>query len=42
MRSFEQISEWVAQKYTITVMEPYLLGLELTTATGIRAYSCRN
>lgn len=39
MRSFEQISEWVAQKYTVTVMEPYLLGLELSMDHGNRHQS---
>jgi len=39
MRSFEQISEWVAQKYTVTVMEPYLLGLELSMDNGNRHQS---
>jgi hypothetical protein len=39
MHSFEQISEWVAQKYTVTVMEPYLLGLELSMDHGNRHQS---
>ena len=39
MRSFEQISEWVAQKYTVTVMEPYLLGLQLSMDHGNRHQS---
>lgn len=39
MQSFEQISNWIAQKYTVTVLEPYLLCLELSMQHGQRHQS---
>ena len=39
MQNFEQLSEWVTQKYTLTVLEPYLLCLELSIQHGQRHQS---
>lgn len=39
MRSFEQIADWVAQHYTVTHMEPFLLALELSLDQGRRRQS---
>lgn len=39
MQNFEQLSEWAAQKYTLTVLEPYLLCLELSIQHGQRHQS---
>lgn len=39
MQSFEQLSEWAAQKYTLSVLEPYLLCLELSIQQGQRHQS---
>lgn len=39
MQSFEQLSEWAAQKYTLTVLEPFLLCLELSMQHGQRHQS---
>lgn len=39
MQSFEQIADWVSQKYTVTVMEPFLLALELSIQHGKRHQS---
>ncbi|MBP7370155.1 MAG: hypothetical protein KA902_01830 [Arenimonas sp.] len=39
MQSFEQLSDWIAQKYTLRVLEPYLLCLELSIAHGKRHQS---
>ena len=36
MQRFEQIAEWVSQRYTVTLLEPYLLGLELSIGQGKR------
>ena len=39
MRSFEQVADWVAQRYTVTHMEPFLLALELSLDHGRRRQS---
>jgi hypothetical protein len=39
MQRFEQIAEWIAQKYVLTIMEPYLLGVELSIQHGKRHQS---
>lgn len=39
MQSFEQIADWITQKYTVTVMEPFLLALELSIQHGKRHQS---
>jgi hypothetical protein len=39
MQNFEQLSEWAAQKYTLTVLEPFLLCLELSIQHGQRHQS---
>ncbi len=39
MQSFEQIAEWIAQKYTVSVMEPFLLAVELSIQHGKRHQS---
>ena len=39
MQSFDQISEWVTQKYTVTAIEPFLLCLELSIDHGKRHQS---
>lgn len=39
MRSFDQIANWVAERYTITALEPFLLSVELSLAHGNRHQS---
>ena len=39
MQRFEQIAEWVSQRYTVTLLEPYLLGIELSIGQGKRRQS---
>jgi hypothetical protein len=39
MQNFEQLSEWAAQKYTLSVLEPFLLCLELSIQHGQRHQS---
>lgn len=39
MRSFEQVADWVTQRYTVTHMEPFLLALELSLDQGRRRQS---
>lgn len=39
MRSFEQVADWVAQRYTVTHLEPFLLALELSLDHGRRRQS---
>ena len=39
MQNFEQLSEWAAQKYTLSVLEPFLLCLELSIQYGQRHQS---
>lgn len=36
MKHFEQIADWVSQRYTVTLLEPFLLGLELSIGNGKR------
>ena len=36
MKRFEQIADWVSQHYTVTLLEPFLLGLELSIEHGKR------
>lgn len=36
MQHFEQIAEWVSQRYTVTLLEPHLLGIELSIGQGKR------
>ena len=36
MERFEQIAGWVSQRYTVTLLEPFLLSLELSIEHGKR------
>jgi hypothetical protein len=36
MKDFAQIADWVSQHYTVTLLEPFLLGLELSIEHGKR------